>query len=88
MSGHKCYNCGSTHLRRSRRRTFLEAAILPLFLIRPYRCSQCQTRQYGIGFHRFRRSTSRTLLAFLLLGGLFVLVALALLFIGSVIAQW
>jgi hypothetical protein len=42
-------------------------AILPLFLIRPYRCAACQKRQYGIGFHRFRRQVSSTVLALVLI---------------------
>ena len=78
MSGHQCQNCGITHLRRSRRRSFLELAILPLFLIRPYRCAQCQTRQYAFGFHRFRQRASRTALAFLVLAGLFAGIAFLL----------
>jgi hypothetical protein len=45
----------------------MEHLIFPLLLIRPYRCTQCQTRQYGIGFHRFRRQLSSTALALVLL---------------------
>ena len=67
MAAHQCQHCGSQHLRRSRRHSFVELAILPLFLVRPYRCSECHTRQYGIGFHRFRSRASNTLLLTLLL---------------------
>ncbi len=58
MAGHLCHRCGSRHLRRSRRKNWIEHLVLPLFLIRPYRCDDCHARQYGIGFHRFRRQVT------------------------------
>lgn len=74
MGAHLCHQCGGTQLRRSRRRNFFEVAILPLVLVRPYRCSACHARQYAVGFHKLRRGISRTLLALLvLLGGLVAL---------------
>lgn len=83
MGTHSCEQCGSAHLRRSRRKHFWEYAILPLFLIRPYRCQQCHKRQYGIGFHRFRREVSFTLFTLVLIAasGAFVAGTIYLLFL-------
>jgi hypothetical protein len=84
VASHRCQRCGSTHLRHSRRKTIIEMVILPVLLIRPYRCTQCHMRQYGIGFHRFRRQLSSTALALVMLialvtglaGSLYVLLVL------------
>jgi len=72
VSSHRCRECGSAHLRRSRRRNVIEALVLPLVLVRPFRCADCNTRQYGIGFHRLRRGISNAMLIAFLLGGVLV----------------
>jgi len=41
-----CRDCGSETGFRSRRRTFSERFILPLFLLRPVRCGECFRRDY------------------------------------------
>lgn len=46
MSIRQCPRCKSFSVRRSRRRGFVEF-MLPLFLMRPYRCSGCFRRHYG-----------------------------------------
>lgn len=46
MSIRQCPRCNSFSVRRSRRRGFVEF-MLPLFLMRPYRCSVCFRRHYG-----------------------------------------
>jgi hypothetical protein len=46
MSIRQCPCCRSLSVRRSRRRGFVEF-VLPLFLMRPYRCSVCFRRHYG-----------------------------------------
>ena len=42
----QCTDCAATQGYRSRSRTFLEKYFLPLFLIRPVRCSNCYRRRY------------------------------------------
>jgi hypothetical protein len=49
MSIRQCPCCRSVSVRRSRRRGFVEF-VLPLFLMRPYRCSVCFRRHYGFIF--------------------------------------
>jgi hypothetical protein len=41
--------------------------VLPLFLVRPYRCQQCKARQFGFGFHRARSRAMNTVLALVFL---------------------
>ena len=43
---YRCRDCGSEVGFRSRRRTFTERYILPLFLMRPVRCGECFRRDY------------------------------------------
>jgi len=43
-----CHDCGSEVGFRSRRRTFSERFILPLFLMRPVRCGECFRRDYRL----------------------------------------
>ena len=43
-SDNRCTSCGSLHLRRSRTRTWERP--LRLLLLRPYRCRDCEHRQY------------------------------------------
>jgi hypothetical protein len=42
-----CPDCGSTVAFYSRRRTFTEKYLLPLLLLRPFRCADCFRRSYG-----------------------------------------
>lgn len=45
-----CHDCGSEVGFRSRRRTFSERFILPLFLLQPVRCGECFRRDYRLIF--------------------------------------
>ena len=55
-----CHDCGSEVGFRSRRRTFLERFILPLFLLRPVRCGECFRREYRVIFTQVRDRFSDT----------------------------
>lgn len=46
----RCRDCGSAVGFRSRRRTFSERYILPLFLLQPVRCAECFRRDYRLVF--------------------------------------
>lgn len=52
MKGRRCPQCGSTSVARCRQRTVFEALILPLFLLRPFRCLDCYNRYYGYLFSK------------------------------------
>jgi hypothetical protein len=41
-----CPDCGSSVAFYSRRRNFTEKYVLPLFLLRPFRCADCFQRCY------------------------------------------
>jgi hypothetical protein len=41
-----CDDCGSDTGFRSRRRTFSERFLLPVFLLQPVRCAECFRRDY------------------------------------------
>jgi hypothetical protein len=41
-----CDDCGSDTGFRSRRRTFSERYLLPIFLLQPVRCAECFRRDY------------------------------------------
>ena len=43
----RCPRCKTSDVRPSRKRTFLERIILPLFFHRPFRCNGCFRRFYG-----------------------------------------
>lgn len=43
---YRCRDCASEVGFRSRRRTFIERYLLPLFLLRPVRCAECFRRDY------------------------------------------
>lgn len=43
----QCPNCGSHHVRRSRRRGLREGFFLRMLLRAPYRCLGCGTRYFG-----------------------------------------
>lgn len=45
-----CDDCGSETGFRSRRRSFSERYLLPLFLLRPVRCAECFRRDYRLLF--------------------------------------
>ena len=55
-----CHDCGSDVGFRSRRRTFTERYLLPLFLLQPVRCSECFRRDYRLVFTRVRGRLSDT----------------------------
>ena len=52
MATHRCPQCKSSSVHRSRRRGFFEYLVLPLMLLRPYRCWCCERRHYGYLFLR------------------------------------
>jgi hypothetical protein len=45
-----CNDCGSDAAFRSRRRTFTERYLLPIFLLKPVRCTECFRRDYRLLF--------------------------------------
>ena len=45
-----CDDCGSDTGFRSRRRSFLERYLLPIFLLQPVRCAECFRRDYRLVF--------------------------------------
>jgi hypothetical protein len=45
-----CRDCGSEVGFRSRRRSFTERVILPIFLLQPVRCGECFRRDYRLIF--------------------------------------
>jgi hypothetical protein len=45
-----CDDCGSDTGFHSRRRTFSERYLLPLFLLKPVRCAECFRRDYRLLF--------------------------------------
>ena len=47
-----CPHCQSVNVRRSRRKGFFERFLLPLLLVRPYRCQKCDLRHYNFIFSR------------------------------------
>ena len=55
-----CYGCGSDVGFRSRRRTFSERFLLPLFLLQPVRCGECFRRDYRLIFTRVKDRLSDT----------------------------
>ena len=50
----RCLDCGSEIGFRSRRRTFSERYILPLFFLQPVRCGECFRRDYRWIFTRVK----------------------------------
>jgi hypothetical protein len=47
---YRCRDCGGETGFRSRRRTFSERFLLPLFLLQPVRCGECFRRDYRLIF--------------------------------------
>ncbi len=48
----RCPYCNSFVVRRSKRQNLFEFAVLPLFLLRPYRCQACDLRHYSFVFSK------------------------------------
>jgi hypothetical protein len=57
---YRCRDCGSEVGFRSRRRTFSERFLLPLFLLQPVRCGECFRRDYRLIFTKVRDRLSDT----------------------------
>ncbi len=55
-----CKDCGSEVGFRSRRRTFSERFLLPVFLLQPVRCGECFRRDYRLIFTPVRDRLSDT----------------------------
>ncbi len=55
---YRCHDCGSEVGFRSRRRTFIERFVLPLFLVQPVRCGECFRRDYRSIFTKVRERLS------------------------------
>jgi len=53
-----CSDCGCETGFRSRRRTFSERYLLPIFLLQPVRCSECFRRDYRLIFMPVRERLS------------------------------
>ncbi len=53
-----CSDCGSDTAFRSRRRTFSERYLLPIFLLQPVRCAECFRRDYRLIFMPVRERLS------------------------------
>jgi hypothetical protein len=56
----RCPDCGSPAGFRSRRRTFSERYLLPIFLLQPVRCGECFHRDYRLIFAQVRDRLSET----------------------------
>jgi hypothetical protein len=56
MSTRICPRCRSLSVHRSGRRGLLEGVLLPLFVLRPYRCMNCWRRYYGFIFAKHHRA--------------------------------
>jgi hypothetical protein len=57
---YRCHDCGSEVGFRSRRRTFTERYLLPVFLLQPVRCGECFRRDYRLIFTQVRDRLSDT----------------------------
>ncbi|MGA9510024.1 MAG: hypothetical protein WBV55_15510 [Candidatus Sulfotelmatobacter sp.] len=56
-----CDDCGGDTGFRSRRRTFSERFLLPVFLLQPVRCAECFRRDYRLIFVPVRERLSEAL---------------------------
>jgi hypothetical protein len=54
LQSFRCQDCGSEVGFRSRRRTFSERYLLPVFLLQPVRCGECFRRDYRLIFTRVK----------------------------------
>ena len=50
QSVRRCPNCNSFKVHRSKRRGLSEWVVLPLLLLCPFRCDDCDRRHYGLVF--------------------------------------
>ena len=50
----RCPSCGSSAIRRSRRKGLLETLLRWVFFISPYRCQDCKYRHFRLSFHTSR----------------------------------
>ena len=48
----RCPFCGSHDVARSSRRDAFEKVVLPIFLLRPFRCLKCEERHYNFLYSR------------------------------------
>lgn len=48
----RCPLCGGLQVLRSRRQGVFEVLLLPMVLLRPFRCRQCSTRFFGFFFRK------------------------------------
>jgi transposase-like protein len=48
-SSNYCPHCGSTLVRRSRRKSFFEKSLGKALLLNPYRCKRCDGRYFVLG---------------------------------------
>jgi hypothetical protein len=55
-----CDDCGCETAFRSRRRTFSERYLLPIFLLQPVRCAECFRRDYRSLFMPAKSRLSET----------------------------
>jgi hypothetical protein len=56
-----CDDCGSNTGFRSRRRSFSERYLLPIFLLQPARCAECFRRDYRSLFVPLKNRMSETI---------------------------
>jgi len=56
---HYCPRCGSSEVFYSRRRNFTEKWILPVAMLRPFRCAECFERYYRSAFIQAREPRER-----------------------------
>src|SRR6202051_134801 len=56
-----CDDCGGDTGFRSRRRTFSERYLLPIFLLQPVRCAECFRRDYRLLFVPVKERLSETI---------------------------
>jgi hypothetical protein len=55
---YRCPDCGSDVGFRSRKRTFTERYLLPVFLLQPVRCGECFRRDYRLIFTKVQARLS------------------------------
>ena len=56
-----CSDCSGDTAFRSRRRTFTERYLLPIFLLKPVRCAECFRREYRLIFMPARERLSEAI---------------------------
>ena len=58
LAAYRCNDCGCEVGFRSRRRSFSERYLLPVFLLQPVRCAECFRRDYRLIFTPVRERLS------------------------------